>query len=288
MDQAPIFILPDRLRSRCIPAAAALYALAALLGLPGVILCFNPDYTEYLIRDLMVSGITNASSLRTWRFVGAGVTALACFGPCMMTAGLFTALRKRPARGANFLANAAQWLLYGVTAAGIGAACLFIYRLIRYIIESASQPNGVMLIYSMLISEALMAVIAGFLFFLTVRFLNCCIDSGISIAYTAATGKLDSRSIPGFAGTGFLLLAIAGIWLSTDRLFTVTAVIGIIESYYKVLFASHPGQWLEAACLLCGSAANFLMFRYLRGYKKTTERALYEARKLKKQIEPRV
>ena len=103
-------------------------------------------------------------------------------------------------------------------------------------------------------------------------------DSGASIAYTLATGKLDDRSIPSFAGTGFLVLSIMGMVLAVNRLFTLTVVINVVQSYYKLLVARHPALWAEAICLILGSAANLTMYLYLRRYKKITEQALYEAR----------
>ena len=281
MKKEPNFLSSDALPTPGI-SLGALYFLAAVLGIPGIALLFSPDYQNFLIQDLMVSGITNPSSLRSWRLIGAAVTVLAFAGPCLITFGLAVARFRRPARGASLLAAAAQWLLYGLTGAGILAATVFLIRLVRYIVINSSDPRGVMAIYSMLISEALMAVITGFLFFLTRKFLNCCIDSGVSIAYTAATGRTDDRSIPGFAATGFLLLSLVGLILAADRLFTMTIVVNIVKSYYKILIANHPGLWLEAGCLVCGSGANFLMFRYLSRYKKKTEQILYEARKMKK------
>ena len=281
MEKDPIYLPAGTL---CTPgiSVGVMYILSALLGIPGIILLFSPDYQSFLIRDLMVSGIANPSSLRTWRMLGSGITVLAFAGPCLMAAGLTAARFHRPARGAGLLATAAQWLLWGVTAGGIAAAAVFLIRLVRYIVINSTEPSGVMAIYSMLISESLMAVITVFLFFLTRRFLNCCIDSGTSIAYTAATGKADNRSIPGFTATGFLILGIAGLVLAVDRLLTMTIVVNVVKSYYKILVADHPGLWLEAACLTCGSGANFLMYRYLRRYKKQTEQLLYDARKTQK------
>ena len=281
MEREHHFLSSDALPTPGI-SLGALYLLAAVLGIPGIALLFSGEYQNYLIRDLMVSGIANSSSLRSWRLIGAAVTVLAFAGPCLLAAGLAIARFRRPARGASFLAGAAQWLLYGLTGAGILAAAVFFIRVVRYIVIHSSGPSGVMAIYSMLISEAVMAAITGFAFFLTRKFLNCCIDSGASIAYTAATGKADDRSIPGFAATGFLLLALAGLALAADRLFTMTIVVNIVKSYYKILVADHPGLWLEAGCLVCGSGANFMMFRYLRRYKKATEQMLYEARRMKK------
>ena len=131
----------------------------------------------------------------------------------------------------------------------------------------------------MIISEALMAAQAVFLFFLIRKFLNCCMDTTSSMTYTLATGKLDDRSIPSLPSTGFLILAIVGIIISINRLFTLTIVVNVVRSYYKLLIAAHPGLWAEAICLILGSVANLMTCSYLRRYKRITEKELYEARR---------
>lgn len=269
------------LRSPLVPAAAIAYGLSALLGLPCVLLLFQGEYSELLTQDLIASGITNPSSLSSWKLIGCVVTVVTCLGCALLCGGLIRYLR-RPVRGAGFLAHAAQWLLYGVTGAGILAAAVFLLRFIRYILISVTRSNAVMLIYSMLISEALMAALAVFSFFTLRKFLNCCIDSGTGIAYTCATGKVDAFSIPGFTATGFLILAVLGILLALDRVFTLTIVYGVIKSYYKLLIADHPGQWLQAFSLLLGSAGHILLCLYLRRCKRSMERALFEAGKRRK------
>jgi hypothetical protein len=278
MEKPVIMIPPSRLKSPLIPAAAVLYLLAALAGLPGVVLLANPEYRAFLMQDLASSGITDASSLNSFQLINSVVTLLACFGPALISAGLLISLRGKPVQGIGLLSTAAQWLIYGVNASGCVAAVVFVFRFFRYLFIFGSDARRLVAVYSMILCEALMGTQAVFLFFQIRKFLNCCIDSCTSIAYTLATGKLDDRSIPSFSGTGFLIISIVGMVLAINRLFTLTAVIRIVHSYYKLVVASHPGLWAEGICLILGSAANFLMYRYLRQYKKQTEQALYEAR----------
>lgn len=277
--EKPVILIPTgRLKSPLIPAAALLYFLAALIGIACVILLANPEYRAFLMQDLASVGITDASSLHSFQLINSVITLLACFGPGLMSAGLLISLRGKPVQGTGLLSTAAQWLIYGVNASGCLAVVIFVFRFFRFLIVVGSDARGLVAVYSMIISEALMGAQAVFLFFQIRKFLNCCIDSCTSIAYTLATGKLDDRSIPSFAGTGFLILSVIGMVLAVNRLFTLTAVIRIVHSYYKLVVASHPGLWAEGICLILGSTANFLMYRYLRRYKKQTEQALFEAR----------
>lgn len=282
MDKPPVPVPAETFHSPMIPAATIFYVLSAVLGVPGVVLIFDSDYSTLLLQDLITSGISDASSLQSWQSINTAVTLLACFGPCVMSAGMLFTLWGKPVQGLAFLSTSAQWLLWGINASGIAAFIILIFRLVRYTLLCLGHSNGMMMFYSMCIMEMLMVTQAVFLFLLIRKFLNCCIDSSTSIAYTLATDKLDSRSIPSLAATGFLILSVIGIFLALDRLFTVTIVPNYIQSYYKLLMAEHPAQLSEVACLLCGSIANILVSRYLRRYKRSTERALFEARKLQK------
>lgn len=279
MEHAAIRIDTQKLKSPIIPAAAVLYLLAALAGIPGIVLLFNREYAQFLAEDLIAGGISDASSLRSWQMINGAVSILACFGPSLMAAGLLVTQRGKPTRGLGILSTAAQWLLYGVYTSGGLCLAIFIFRFIRSLIINGSHPSGIVAIYSMVISEGLMASLAVFLFFLIRKFLNCCLDTTASITYTLVTGKLDDRSIPSLPASGFMILSIVGVFIAVNRLFTLTIVVNVVRSYYKLLVASHPALWTEAICLVLGSIANILIYRYLRRYKKITEQALYEARK---------
>ena len=119
MEKPVIMIPPSRLKSPLIPAAAVLYLLAALAGLPGVVLLVNPEYRAFLMQDLASSGITDASSLNSFQLINSIVTLLACFGPALISAGLLISLRGKPVQGIGLLSTAAQWLIYGVNASAV-------------------------------------------------------------------------------------------------------------------------------------------------------------------------
>lgn len=259
-------------------ASTVFYALAAITGIPGVVLLLSPDYTAFLLQDLATGGITDPSSLHSWRIIQGAVSLLACIGPAILAGSLSFTLRGKPVRGLGFLSGAAQITLYGVTISGGLAVPVFLFRFVRFLIVSSRTPDGLMLIYSMLISEALMVTQAAFLFVLIRKFLNCSIDSATSIAYTLATGKADTRSISGFPAVGLTVLSIVGIVLAITRVFTVTIIRTTIASYFKLLVTSHPALIIEAICLLLGAVANLLLAHYLRCYKRNTEQLLFQSR----------
>lgn len=279
MQNQTVSVTPGMFRSALIPVAAVLCALAALLGLPGVVLLFSPDYADFLVRDMVAGGISSAQVLQTWQIINSAVTLIGCVCPGVMAVGLLITLGGKPARGMGMLSNAAQWLRYGVTGAGVIVLCVFVFKFVRYVIVCLGANEGLYLIYAMVISEGLMFVLAWFLFKLTRRFLDCACDSAASIAYTLSTGKLDTVSIPGFTATGFLILSVFCVAYALNQIFTVTIVENYIQSYYKLLVAAHPAQYAAAASFLCSAAASVLLFVCLRRYKRSCERALFDSRK---------
>lgn len=278
MDDRRLYISRDTFRSPLVTLAAVFYMLAFALGTVGVALLFSPEYSHLLRTDLLASGIGDASSLRTWQAINSAITVICCFGPGLLATALFFAMNGKFVKSLGFLGNALHGLYWALNAGGVFAAVMFLFRFVRYVVYAVGKPNAVMLLYSMVISEALMAALAAFLFVLTRKFLNCAMDSCASISYTLAREKLDECPVPAFTATGLLLLAMAGIALAISRLFTLTIVWDSVQSYYKLLTAAHPAQIADVACLISGSGANFLLYRYLRRYKKITEAALFQAK----------
>ena len=279
MEKSNPAISADSFRSPLPAAAAGCYALAFFLGIPGCALLFDPEYARFLLVDPVASGIADASSLRTWQFVNSVVTVFTCLSPGFLAAALLLALRGRIVKGLGFLGNCLHILYWTLNIGGGLAAAVFVFRFVRYVAFAVTKPNAVMLLYSMIISEALMLALAVLLFLLARRFLNCAMDTCASMAYTLSAQKLDSQPIPAFTSTGFLLLSIGGIALALNRYFTLTIVWDSVRSYYKLLTASRPAQIADILCLLLGSAGNFLLFRYLRKYMAITEYARFQATK---------
>lgn len=275
MDQRSL--APDLFRSRLIPAAACLYAAAALCGIPGIALLFNPAATDLWYREMLSSGIT--SGLAAWRLIFAAVTFFACVCPAVMAAGLLLNMGKRHISGMKLISSLSQWLLHGTTVTGAMALAYLIFRAVRYIAYCATKNEGLYLLYTAIIPEAVMVTQAWFLWKTLRRFLESFSDTAASITYTLASGKLDSMSTPGFTATGLVILAVFGIVIGIDRVFTVTIVYDYLSPYYKLLAASHWSQYVSSASLIFGAVGNILLAFYLRHYNRLHERALYYARK---------
>lgn len=278
MDQRTL--APDLFRSRLIPGAAIFYTLAALFGTPGIVLLFSKSYNELWLREMMLGGIT--SGLAAWRLIHSAVVVFSFLCPVITSTGLWLTIRKRTIPGMQLLSTMAQWLLYGVNATGLMALIYMIYRVVRYTAYCIPLNEGIYLLYATMFPESVMILQAWFLWKKLREFLDSFYGSAASITYTLTSGKLDSQPIPGFTATGFVVLAIFGILLTVDELFTLTIVQSYVQDYYKILVASHPGQYFAAATLLCGAIANILMSLYLRYYNRTHERAVYYFRKSKK------
>lgn len=277
MDQHTL--APDLFRSRLVPGAAIFYTLAAISGLPGIILLFHKPYGDLWLNEMILGGIT--SGLAAWRLIHSAVVIFSFLCPLIMAVGLWLTLQKKTISGMRLLSAMAQWLFYGVNATGILALIYLIFRVVRYTAYCIPLNEGIYLLYATMLPEAVMVLQAWFLWKKLREFLDSFSDTAASITYTLSSGKLDSQPIPGFTATGFLVLAIFGVLCAIDELFTLTIVQSYVQDYYKILVASHPGQHLAAVSLISGAAANILMSLYLRYYNRTYERAVYYFRKNK-------
>jgi len=270
-------LAPELFRSRLIPGAACFYTLAALCGIPGLVLLLSPSATAFWQEEILLSGIT--SGLAAWRLIDIAVTIFSCICPAIMAAGLWLAVGKKTLPGMKLISALPQWLFHGTTITGAMALAYLIFRSIRYIAYCATKNEGLYLLYTAIIPEALMVTQAWFLWKKLRDFLESFSDSAASITYTLVSGKLDSCPIPGFTATGFWILAIFGIVLAADRIFTMTIVYSYPNAYYKLLTATHWSQYFAFATLLSGAVANILTALYLRRYNRLHERALYYAKK---------
>lgn len=275
--QTPVPVQPGMFRNSLAPAAAVCLSLAAVLGLGAILFFFDPGYFPWLTEKILRSGIRTASALRTWTVVHIAVTVVCCIGPAATAWGMWQTLRGSHANGMNFLGNAARWALRAVHAAAILALVLFLYRAARYFLGLIGRFDWLYQLFASFVMEGLMVAQAVFLYRTLCRFLEDCEGGCASIGYTLSSGKLDPGSIPAFAPTGLMILGIAGIVLSADRLITMTIASDGLKQYYKFLVADHPGQWLCAATLFVGGIGDILLSLYLKFYKRTSERALFYA-----------
>lgn len=279
MNSHTITIDTDVFRSALIPAACVLTSLAVLLGIPGVVLLFDTAYSEYLLQDMLLGGITSSDALTTWTIINSAITVISFLCPAITTAGLLVILRRRYAQGLMFCSSAVNWLIRIMNVVGIVLLVVLVGRLIGYILSSLTVNEGLYLIYTMLISEALMVVITAFLFFRLRRFLNDLCDTTASMAYTLSSGRVDNVPMPALASTGFAVISLVCLILSLDRMFTLTVVSDYLQSYYQLLVADRPGQILAAGCLAANGCASLLLSVYLKRYKRICDRVRMENRR---------
>ena len=279
MAGSPVFVPPEIYRSKLPKLATVFFALGAVLGLPGMVLLFNGEYQNFLLQDLYLGGVVEASAAKTWHFLGNAVSVIHFLWCAALASGLLLAWKVAFHKGFQVLITTLHWLLYGLYGAGILALGTLIFKLIRYIIVVAGINGGSYLLYSMLISEGLMVALAWLVFTLLRRFLNTSLDVTASMGYTISSGKLDSHSISSFPSLGLIILAVVCLVLSINHVYTLTIIDSFPQDYYKILVAERPAQYLAAAsCVLCATG-NVLMSVYLRQYKRKDERFRYSLRK---------
>lgn len=268
-------------RSRLTPAAAILYALAAVCGLGGAVLLLDPGSRAALTEDLVLSGILERSAISSWQLIHTVIGLLAFLCPAVMALGMGLTLRGNVHRGMPLLHHLAKALHWGVLGSGAITLGALIFRLVRYIARCVGVNGGAYLVYTMVLSEAIMVAQAFLLFQLTRRFLMNARECAASIGYTLSGGRLDRRTWPAFAATGFLILGLFCLVTAADRLLTLTIVDSFPQDYYAVLVTKDPIQQLTGSALALCALGNILMFAYLRRLKRTAERLVYAERKAK-------
>ena len=111
MDYSDIRIPQGLYRSQLPKWFAVCFSVAAVLALPGVILLFNREYQSFLIQDIYLSGIIEASAANTWHFIESLVTVVHFLSCAALACSLVLALTSKFHLGIHFLSAAAKWLL---------------------------------------------------------------------------------------------------------------------------------------------------------------------------------
>lgn len=280
MKQSPIAISPDRLRSPLLSVTAVFYTLSALLGVAGVALLFDSSYAAILVQDRIDGGVVNPSSLKIWYLIDTSITLLSFLCPAVLAAALWTILRGRFAGGMKIVSIMFQgllWLLYG---SSILTLVIYAGKMLLYIGFFLPYNEAVYLIYELVLSEGIMGVQAWLIWLALRKFLRDSRDCTYSITYTLTSGKLDSLSIPSFPRLGLVILGCMELVLACNSIFTIVLVENYAGNYYKLLIASHPGQYLAVATLITGAVGNFLLSGYLRHYNRVCERTRFQASRL--------
>jgi len=279
MDDKIFPVDPARFRSALVPAAAVLYALAGICGLGGVALLADPGSRAALTEDIVLSGILDQSARSSWQLIHTVIGCLAFLCPALLSVGLTITLKGPVHKGMTLLHGLAKGLHLGVAASGAAALALLIFRLGRYILMCLSVNEGAYLIYTLLMSEAIMVAQAYLLHRLLRRFLRDARECAASIGYTLSAGALDSTTYPGFVSTGMLILGIVCMVIAADRFLTLTIVDSFPADYYAVLLTKDLIQIFTGSALLLGGAGNILLSAYIRRFKRIAERMIYNRRK---------
>lgn len=272
MKERYVSIRREQFHSWLIPVATVCFALAALCGLAGTVCMAIPGAVGVMVEDLMAGGITEVSAVRTWKMIHIILTVIAFAFPALLTAGYGLALRGQSGKGLIMLCDVFEWVLKIVKVIAKILLVILIYRLIRYAVLVLPKNEGMYLLYAMLVSEALMLIVAGTLYVLLCRFLNSLCDSAASIADTMENGRLSGKSIPKFAATGFLVFGLLSAFFGLDRMFTMIIVQGYRSSHYAFLTAEHPLLLLSGAAMILGALGSVFSAFYLYGFKRKSEK----------------
>ena len=151
---------PDALfRSPLLVLAAVLFTGAAFPGLGAVGSLFLPDAIPALTRDLVRSGVTDASSILTWTVIHVGTICLGCLWSLGLSLGLWLEAWK-PGRGLNLLHDGFLWLYRSLKALGLAVAAVAAFRMVRYLAGCFGRDDGIYRAYVMLIPEGLMLTLS--------------------------------------------------------------------------------------------------------------------------------
>jgi hypothetical protein len=262
--------------SKWIPVAAVCLLLATIFGIPGVVMQFHPEYIAYWQNRL--ADVQSADARLTWRIIHTGASVLALLCPAVFTVAFVLVLAKRADKGLGLVSWVGQIMGYLIVGVSVLLQAVVAYRVIRYVLVCIRQDTGVYLIYAMLVTEGILLVGVWAAIRFLRRFLNSISDSADSMAVTFFCGKLDTAPTPALTSTGFLVLGIICVVFGVDRLVDLTVVQEVTRAYYAVVLGENPVLRLEGVSYLFSAAANFLIFGYVRRYKRIAERIVGEHR----------
>lgn len=281
MERESISVDLGKFRSPLTNVSAVFYALAAVCGLVGAALLLDPISRAALTKDVILSGILERSAVNSWRLIHGTIGILAFFCPATLAIGIGLTLKEQVHKGMTLLHGLAKELHIAVAVSGAMTLAVLIFRLGRYILMCLGVNEGLYLLYTMLLSEAMMVAQAVLLYKLLRHFLLCARECTASIGYTLSAGALGRTTWPAFCATGLLILGITCIVLTADRLFTLTIVDSYPRDYYSILTTKDPIQIFTGAALFLGGIGNILLSVYIRRFKKRAERIIYDHRKEK-------
>ena len=121
MEDKKIRIEAEAFRSPLIGMIACFCALAAVLGIPGIVMLFDQEYRAYQIQDMIAGGITSAQVLQNYTLIHGAILSIAVLCSAVLCGCLLMVIAGKAARGLSTISTGAQWLVWGVNGAGIVA-----------------------------------------------------------------------------------------------------------------------------------------------------------------------
>lgn len=274
MNRKTVTVEKGTFQSPLVPIIAVLFAVAAVCGLAAIGTLFHPSSIPAVIRDMEVAQIYDTGAQMTWLVLYIAVTAVNSVGTLVLSTGMFLVLSGRHYQGMDLLYNSAKGLRIALIGSGAAALAYFIFRAVRYTVLCLQSISGLVPLYAMVVMEGLMLVLAWVVFTKLRQFLECSIDTVASIGYTLSAGKLNAPTIPAFSAIGFLIFAIVDVILAVDRFITFSFTQMNLHLIFKVPVSTDPVQILSGLSLGFAAIGGVLMFVYLRGYKRKSERLL--------------
>lgn len=288
MNKKSVLVPEGTFRSKLLPIAAVLLAVAALSAILTILFALLPGGLSVLEATAATDKMKEAMSVihsmsdrltiadvtgdvtMTWTIIHAFSILFAAAGSVSMTIGLLLAKRGDFNRGAEVIDRGAKFLYYLTTAAGIAAAVLFLIRVVPYIFVDMMEAGGVGFLFALpgLMFEIVLATLTCFIILKLRRFLDRAGDCAFSISRTLASGVLRYPAIPMTPAVGSLLLGLCGLYFAWNRISAICTC-GYSAADMLILYFS-------AAMFLSGGAAAILLFLYLRNFKRSSEYLLYK------------
>lgn len=269
----------DTLRSGLIPWATALCVLGALFAIPTAVMLLSGSYTEHLLETFLIGGITEKQARLTWLNLYRVSTVIGFVFPTGVAVGLGMLLAGKKAGAMSFFLCASQILTAICRVTAVILAGIFAVRIGSKSVTYLRYNTGVYLIFAMVITESVMAVIVMFALNRLRHFFVALGDYSAAIGYTLTSGRIDTCPLPSAASSGFFALSVVWFLLAADRMMTLTVSYEHVNAHYRIVFSSHIGQYLAAISLVVTAVAFILLAIYLRRYKRICERTVFEERK---------
>ena len=277
MNDKTITIDKSIFKSKLIPIATVFCTLASFFSIITVIKFFDPQSMIAIKSKYLAYAVGSASAIYTYTFIYILFSVICLITSIVLSIGLILIVLGQTYNGLNFLHHSYNILYYVFTGAGVVTALYFIYKLIKYFVETWQINHDALAIVASLtalIWEGLLFAVVVICFLAVRNFLYSCTVTTISINYTVSLNKLNAPSIPPLSILGFLIFGIADFFIAIDRLILLSHDRNeILDGKYILITPVHMQQLSSIPFILAG-IGSILIYIYLRFYKQKAERLL--------------